>query len=112
MMDTTADPTLMLNYKCRTSGVTTINLTGDVATVKEPPFKGNITGDLDDDMKTSTVPFTHLNYSHDGLMLSTAPSHTGSILVPALPSTLTLGGIPAPQWSSRKGLSLPSASTK
>ena len=79
MTDTTADPALMLNFKCGIPGVTTINFTGDVAIVKEPPFRGNIARDFDDDMETSTAPFNNPNFSHNGSISSVAPSHTSSV---------------------------------
>ena len=110
--NTTSNCALMLSFKCGVPGVTTINLTGNEAITEGSLLRGSIAQDFNDDMETSTAPFSHLNHSRDGLISSTAPSHTGSVLASAPPSTSNLQTFWQPQWSSRKGLLLPSVSAK
>ena len=55
MVDTTSDPTLMLNFKSEVHDITIIDLTGDEAVIRYPPLRGYITEDPQDDTNTSTA---------------------------------------------------------
>ena len=64
MIDTTSNPTLMLNFKCEVSDITTIDLTGDEAILRYPHTN------------TSAAAPSHPNHSqdaHDESFLGMAP---------------------------------------
>ena len=96
MIDMNSDPTLMLNFKSEVQDITTIDLTGDEAILRYPPLRGNISGVPQDDINTSAAAPSHLSHSHDAhdeSFLRIAPSHAGSAVASAIPSTSGLQGI-------------------
>ena len=87
----------MLNFKSEITGIPTINLTGEEADIHYPPLRGNITQNPEDNLDASTAAPGHSTHRHgvcDESFLSVAPSHTGSAVAPAVPSTSGLQGIP------------------
>ena len=97
MIDTASDPALMLNFQSEVADIPTIDLTGEEVNIRYPPPRGNIAQDPQDDMNASVAAPGHSNHPHgvcDESFLSIAPSHTGSAVAPAVPSTLGLQGIP------------------
>ena len=88
----------MLNFKSEVPDIASIGLTGDEATLRYPPIRGNISGVPQDDINTSAAVPSHPDYSedaHDMSFSSVVSSHTGSGVAPAAPSTSGLQSIPS-----------------
>ena len=86
----------MLSVKSEVADIPTINLTGQEANIRYPPSRGNIARDAQDDMNASTAAPSCSTYPHDvhdESFSSIAPSHTGSVVASAVPSTLDLQSI-------------------
>ena len=92
MVDTTLDPTLMLNFKIEIRGIPTIDLTGEEVVLHYPLLRGNIAQDLEDDLDVPTTAPGCSHHQHD--IHDVTPSHTGSGGAPTVPSTLVLRSIP------------------
>ena len=96
IIDITSYPALMLNFKSEITDIPTIDLTGEEVNIHYPPPRGNIAQDPEDDLDVSTAARGHSIHQHgvgNESFLSTAPSHTGSAVTPAVPSTSGLQGI-------------------
>ena len=95
MIDMALNPALMLNFKSEVADIPTIDLRGEEANY--PPLQSNIPRDPEDDLDASTAAPVHSNHQpgvFDESFLSIAPSHTGSAVTPAVPSTSGLQSIP------------------
>ena len=97
MVDVISNPALMLDFKSRIKGITTIDLTMEEVVLQYPPLKGNIAEDPEDDLDVPTTALGHPSHQHtvpDESFSSVAPGHTDSGGAPAIPSTSVLTNIP------------------
>ena len=97
MVDVISNPALMIDFKRRIKGIPTIGLTTEEVVLHNPPLKGSIAEDPEDDLHVPTTALGHPSHQHticDESFSSVAPVHADSGGAPAIPSTSVLKNIP------------------